>query len=135
MLKMIFGLFAAGFSLVFLIVGVMAQVGNFVRNKRCLGRTTGTVIAIHTGAAGFSRPAVYTPEFRFTANGHSCTMKSSVPSGKCTYKVGQTVAIRFAPDNLQSAYVEEDSKASAKGGAMCVGIGLVLAFAAAILFV
>lgn len=134
MLKMIFGLFAAVISLIFLLVGAIALVGNYTRSKRCSARTTGTVTAIHTGGEG-NRPVAYTPEFRFTANGHSYTIKPSFSSSRNLYRVGQTVTIRFDPADPGSAYVAADSKTSAQGGVMCVCISLVLAFAAALLFV
>lgn len=136
MFEIIFGIFAAVFALVFLVVGVVALVGGAQQKRRCSGRADGTVSRIHAREEykGKRHVTIYTPEFRFEAEGKDYTMKSNFGSMKREFKEGQAVTIRFDPADPTFAYVADDVNNSAQGGIMCVCFGVLLAIGAVMLF-
>lgn len=136
MFEIIFGIFAAIFAFVFLVVGVVALVGGAQQKRRCSASAAGVVsrICAEEQYKGKRRVTIFTPEFRFEAGGHTYTMKASFGSMKREFKEGQKVNIRFDPNDPAVAYVADDVNNSAQGGIMCVCFGLLLAIGAVMLF-
>ncbi|MBO5129330.1 MAG: DUF3592 domain-containing protein [Oscillospiraceae bacterium] len=136
MVEIIFGIFAALFALIFLAVGVLALVGGAQQQRRCRGSAEGIVSAVHTQKQhkGTRGTTVYTPEFRFDADGQTYTIKANFASIKQEYQEGQAVTIRYDPANPQNAYVADDPDNSSQGGVLCVCLGLLLTLGALALF-
>ena len=136
MLEIIFGILAALLALVCLAVGVMALIGGAQQKRRCSATAAGVVSALHMEeqTRGSRRVNVYTPEFKFEANGHTYTMRSHFTSMKREFREGQAVTIRFDPADPAHAYVSDDQNNSAQGGIMMICFGLMLAIGAVVLF-
>lgn len=136
MLEIIFGVFAAIFALIFVAVGVVALIGGAQQKRRCSASASGTVSAVHSQVQekGKRRVTVFTPEFKFEANGHTYTMRSHFSSMKQEFQEGQTVSIRYDPADPTVAYVSDDTNNSSQGGIMCIVLGLLMAIAAVAMF-
>lgn len=138
-MKIIFGVFLALFALIFLAVGCVALVGGRAQKKRCSASASGTVHRIHMDqkprGRGKDTVNVYTPEFRFEADGVTCSYMANFSSMRKEFKEGQTVTIFYDPADPKFCYVAEDAGNSAQGGTMCLIIGLLLAVGAAAMFV
>ena len=138
-MKIIFGVFLALFALIFLAVGVVALVGGRAQKKRCSASATGTVAKLHMEqkprGRGKGTVNVYTPEFRFNADGVTYAYRANFGSMRREFQEGQTVTVYYDPADPKFCYIAEDAGNSAQGGTMCLIIGLLLAVGAAAMFV
>ena len=138
-MKIIFGVFLALFALIFLGVGGIALVGSRAQKKRCSASATGTVAKLHMEqkprGRGKDTVNVYTPEFRFNADGVTYSYRANFGSMRREFQEGQTVTVYYDPADPKFCYVAEDAGNSVQGGMMCLIIGLLLAVGAAAMFV
>ena len=138
-MKIIFGVFLVLFALIFLAVGGVALVGGRAQKKRCSASAAGTVSRIHMEqkprGRGKGTINVYTPEFRFEANGATQVHRANFASMRREFQEGQTVTVFYDPADPKCCYVAEDTGTSAQGGTMCLIIGLLLAAGAVAMFV
>ena len=138
-MNIIFGIFLAIFALIFLAVGGLALVGGRAQKKRCSSSATGTVVRLHMDqkprGRGKGTINVYTPEFRFNADGVTYSYMANFGSMRKEFKEGQTVTVYYGPADPKFCYVAEDAGNSSQGGTMCLIIGLLLAVGAAAMFV
>ena len=136
MFEIIFGILAALLALAFLAMGVMALIGGAQQKRRCSACADGVVSAVHSEeqTKGKRRVTIFTPEFKFEADGRTYTMKAHFGSMKREFKEGQAVSIRYDPADPKAAYVADDQSNSAQGGIMMVCFGLLLAMGAVALF-
>ena len=138
-MKIIFGVFLALFALIFLAVGVVALVGGRAQKKRCSASATGTVAKLHMEqkprGRGQGTVNVYTPEFRFNADGVTYSYMANFGSMRKEFQEGQTVTVCYDPADPKFCYVAEDAGNSVQGGMMCLIIGLLLAVGACAMFV
>ena len=138
-MNIIFGIFLAIFALIFLAVGGLALVGGRAQKKRCSASATGTVAKLHMEqkprGRGKGTVNVYTPEFRFNADGVTYAYRANFGSMRREFQEGQTVTVYYDPADPKFCYIAEDAGNSAQGGTMCLIIGLLLAVGAAAMFV
>ena len=138
-MKIIFGIFLAIFALIFLAVGGLALVGGRAQKKRCSASATGTVAKLHMEqkprGRGKGTVNVYTPEFRFNADGVTYAYRANFGSMRREFQEGQTVTVRYDPADPSNCYVADDPNTSAQGGIMCLIIGGLLVLAAVALFI
>ena len=137
MFEIISGILAAIAALFCVAVGVLALIGGAQQKRRCSASAAGTVSNIHAEeqVRGKRRVTVFTPEFRFEADGRTYTMRAHFGSMKREFKEGQAVTIRFDPQDPKTAYVADDQNNSAQGGILMICFGLLLAIGAVSLFV
>ena len=126
-------------ALILLAVGGVALVGGFQQKKRCIASAAGTVIAVHLEqkprGRGKGTVNIYTPEFRFNADGVPYSYRSNFGSMRREFQEGQAVTVCYDPADPTCCYVADDPNTSAQGGVMCLVIGVLLAIAAVALFV
>ena len=138
-MKIIFGVFLALFALIFLAVGIVALVGGRAQKKRCSASATGTVARLHMEqkprGRGKGTINVYTPEFRFNADGVTYTYRASFGSMRKEFKEGQMVTVHYDPADPKFCFIAEDAGNSSQGGMMCLAICVLLVIAAVIMFV
>ena len=136
MFEIIFGVLAALAALFCGTVGVMALIGGSRQNRRCSAAASGTVSAVHaqTQEKGKRRVTIYTPEFRFEADGRTYTMRAHFGSMKRDFQEGQAVTIRYDPADPKTAFVADDRNNSSMGGVMMICFGVLLAMGAITLF-
>ena len=135
-MKIILGIFAVLFAIVFLGAGVLALLGGAKQKKQCSASAPGTVIALHATAQqkGSRNFTTYHPEFQFQVGGTTYNLRSNFGSLKKEFKEGQAVTICYDPADPTKAFVADDINNSSQGGIMCVCLGLLLAIAAVSLF-
>ena len=138
-MKIIFGVFLAIFALIFLAVGYLALAGGRAQKKRCSACASGTVVRIHQEqkSQGHGRRTinVYTPEFRFNADGVTYSYRANFGSMRPEFEENQDVTIYYDPADPKFCYVAEDAGNSSQGGMMCLAISVLLAISAAVMFV
>ena len=138
-MSVILGIILALIALILLAVGGMALVGGIQQKKRCTSSASGTVIALHTEekprGRGKGTVNIYTPEFRFNADGVPYSYRSNFGSMRREFQEGQTVTVCYDPADPSCCYVQDDPNTSAQGGIMCLVIGVLLVVAAVVLFV
>ena len=135
----VLGIIFALAALIFLAVGYMALAGGIQQKKRCSASASGSVIRIHEEEKSRSRGKqpliIYTPEFRFNADGVAYSYRSSFGSMRREFQEGQTVTICYDPADPSNCYVADDPNTSSQGGIMCLIIGALLAIAAVAMFI
>ena len=105
----------------FVFFGILSAIVSFiatrVRNHKiqaCTVSTTGTIIENRAEMYGVSnvdddiRTTSYHPVVQYCANGMMVTCSSVVGSSHATYLKGQTVPIKYDPDDPQNFYIEKD---------------------------
>lgn len=109
-------------GIVFVVSGSLAHYRQRVLQRRCTGNTTGTVTEIQkkttyeTDSDGHrSRKTVYYPVFRYTAGGGPVTVVSHVGTGSPRFAAGDSVDIRFDPDQPELHYALQDKTANNAG--------------------
>ena len=124
-----------GFCVYFLAVLIMAVaavglLGGRKQKKRCLGVTEGVVSRVREEVQirGKRKTTVYNPEFRYEVYDKTYTQKAPFTSMKKEYQVGQPITIHYDPKDPNVYYVGNELKISAKGGMVCLLIGLALTF-------
>ena len=124
-----------GFGVYFLAILVMSVaavglIGGRKQKKRCLGKTTGVVSRVReeTQISGKKKMKVYFPEFRYEVYDKTYNQKAPFSSMKKEYQVGQEITVHYDPKDPNVYYVGEELKISAKGGLICLVIGMALIF-------
>ena len=138
-MKIIFGIFLAVIALIFLAVGYLALAGGRAQKKRCSACASGTVVRIHVEQQSRSRGRrtinVYTPEFRFNADGVTYSYRANFGSMRPEFKENQDVTVYYDPADPKFCYVAEDAGNSSQGGLMCLAISVLLGISAVVMFV
>ena len=138
-MSVVLGIILALMGLILLAVGGAALVGGIQQKKRCTASASGSVIAIHMEqkprGRGKDTVNIYTPEFRFNADGVPYSYRSNFGSMRREFQEGQTVTICYDPADPANCFVADDPNTSAQGGIMCLIIGALLVLAAVALFV
>lgn len=105
----------------FVFFGILSAVVSFivtrVRNRKiqtCTVSTTGTIIENKAEMYGVSnvdddiRTTSYHPVVQYCANGMMVTCTSVIGSSHANYLKGQTVPIKYNPNDPQNFYIEKD---------------------------
>ena len=138
-MSVVLGIILALMALILLGVGGVALVGGMQQKRRCYASAPGTVAAVHVEQKSRGRGKgdvnIYTPEFRFTADGKEYSHRSHFGSMRREFQEGQTVTVCYDPIDPANCYVADDPNTSSQGGIMCMIIGGLLAVAAVALFI
>ena len=126
---------ALGFVVYFFAVLVMAVaavglLGGRKQKKRCLGKVNGVVSRVYEDIqiSGQKKTKVYTPEFTYQVYDRTYKQKAPFTSLKKEYKAGQEIVVHYDPKDPDVYYVGEELKISARGGFVCLVIGIALVF-------
>ena len=141
-----------GINHVLFITGfVIMALGFWMRSRyiklaeSCTAQTTGTVTdfsvekstSVEEDEDGYKSThtsVAYYPIFEYSAGGRSVTKKGSTGSVKPKFKKGQSVTVRYNPNNVEQFVVAEDKGAANFGvyfmifGALVIVIGVVIVF-------
>ena len=130
LLQKILGFVVYFFAMLILAVAAVGLVGGRKQKKRCLGKTTGVVSRVREEVQirGKRKTTVYNPEFRYEVYDKTFTQKAPFTSMKKEYQVGQPITIHYEPKDPNVYYVGQELKISARGGMVCLLIGLALTF-------
>lgn len=138
-MRIIFGILVALIALVLVVVGYLALVGSWQQRRRCRASAPGTVAKVHITQQSRGRNKqpvnIYTPEFRFNADGVTYTYRGNFGSMRREFQEGQSVTVYYDPAEPTFCYVAEDAGNATQGGIMCAIIGLLLGVGAVALFV
>ena len=110
----------------------------------CTAETTGTVVEYHqTGQRSVNERNEVSdsrrswPIYEYDAGGgiHTARSERYDSKGELRYKIGQTLTVRYSPDDPEKHYLTEEEGAADLAAWLCIGFGgLLLAFCGFALF-
>lgn len=126
MSKKIIGILA---GIVCVVIGIIILASYFKAQKTQTSEATATIIRIdselETDSDGFETRYYY-PVVEYTVNGkkYETRLPDSGTTNSTTYKEGQTVSIKYNPDN-PNELSKKDSKGGLIGGIFFIAFGII----------
>lgn len=115
---------------VFLVIGIYLLRKRARCQKACTATTTGVVADISQRVSNKSG-VMFSPVFEYEVDGLTYVKASSTATSKNSYAIGETIEVRYDPQNPHEYYLPRDGAGKTLGvvftavGAVCVLIGAV----------